>query len=75
MLHRAKEMIDDVLENEEKFVLEVPGDTSLATLRLLLDRLDDAQIEAEHLSIHAPDLDDVFFAVTGHPVEEEVPVP
>ena len=29
--------------------------------------LDDAGVEVEHLSIHTPDLDDVFFAVTGRP--------
>jgi ABC-2 type transport system ATP-binding protein len=29
--------------------------------------LDDAHVEVEDLSIHAPDLDDVFFAVTGRP--------
>ena len=33
----------------------------------LLERLEDAGIEVEQLSIHGPDLDDVFFAVTGHP--------
>lgn len=75
-LHSAKALIDGAFEDEEKLVLEVPSDTSLATLRRLLDRLDDAHVEAEHLSIHAPDLDDVFFAVTGHAVEEkEVSVP
>ena len=31
----------------------------------LLDELHDAGIDVEHLSIHTPDLDDVFFAVTG----------
>jgi ABC-2 type transport system ATP-binding protein len=33
----------------------------------VLDELDRARIDVEHLSIHSPDLDDVFFAVTGHP--------
>ncbi len=74
-LRRAKSLIDGAIDDEDKLVLEVPSDTSLATLRRLLDRLDDAHAEVEHLSIHAPDLDDVFFAVTGHAVEEEVPVP
>ncbi len=72
MLRRAKTLIDGAIDDEEKLVLEVPSDTSLATLRLLLDRLDDAQIEAEHLSIHTPDLVDVFFAVTGRAAEAEV---
>jgi ABC-2 type transport system ATP-binding protein len=72
VLRRAKALIEGAIEDEEKLVLEVPSDTSLATLRRLLDRLDDAQIEAEHLSVYTPDLDDVFFAVTGRAVEEEV---
>ena len=48
-----------------KLALQVPGDGTLASLRGLLARLDDARVEVEDLSIHAPDLDDVFFAVTG----------
>jgi len=36
----------------------------------VLDELDDARITVEHLSIHMPDLDDVFFAVTGHATTE-----
>ena len=43
----------------------MPGDGTLAALRRLLEQLDDARIEIEDLSIHTPDLDDVFFAVTG----------
>jgi len=43
-------------------------------LRDLLERLDDAGIETAQLSIHTPDLDDVFFSVTGHPAAEEVAV-
>jgi ABC-2 type transport system ATP-binding protein len=69
-LQRAKVLIDGAIGDEENLVLEVPSDTGLAALRRLIDRLDDAQVEVDHLSIHAPDLDDVFFAVTGHVAEE-----
>ncbi|MFD0162538.1 ABC transporter, partial [Streptomyces sp. NPDC127139] len=31
----------------------------------VLDRLDTAGIEADELTVHTPDLDDVFFALTG----------
>ncbi|MGW1078310.1 ABC transporter, partial [Kitasatospora sp. NPDC002522] len=31
----------------------------------LLDRLHTAHIEADELTVHTPDLDDVFFALTG----------
>ena len=35
------------------------------SLRELLDELHEARIDVERLSVHTPDLDDVFFAVTG----------
>jgi ABC-2 type transport system ATP-binding protein len=31
----------------------------------VLDRLDAADLEVDDLSIHTPNLDDVFFALTG----------
>ena len=51
----------------EKLVLEVPSDGTVSSLRHVLDQLDEAHIEIEQLFIHSPDLDDVFFAVTGRP--------
>jgi ABC-2 type transport system ATP-binding protein len=56
---------DDALE------LQVPGDGSVRALRALLARLDDAAVEVAELSVHSPDLDDVFFALTGQPTTEE----
>ena len=44
-----------------------PSDGSVRSLRALLDRLDGARVEVEDLSIHTPDLDDVFLALTGQP--------
>jgi ABC-2 type transport system ATP-binding protein len=43
----------------------VPSDGGVAALRAVLDRLDAADLEVDDLSIHTPDLDDVFFALTG----------
>jgi ABC-2 type transport system ATP-binding protein len=56
-----------------RLVLQVPGDGSLTALRRLLEQLDSADVEVADLSIHAPDLDDVFFAVTGRPVADPIP--
>ena len=53
--------------------LEVPGDGSVAQLKALLARLDDAAVEVAGLTVHTPDLDDVFLALTGRPTKEEVP--
>ncbi len=69
-LHSAVALIDGASYDEEKLQIEVPTDGTVAALRHLLGVLDDADIEVEQLSIHTPDLDDVFFAVTGHQTEE-----
>jgi ABC-2 type transport system ATP-binding protein len=53
--------------DHEQLSLRVPGAGDVRSLRRLLQRLDDARIAVEDLSIHSPDLDDVFFAVTGQP--------
>jgi ABC-2 type transport system ATP-binding protein len=45
----------------------------MTALRALLDRLDDAGVEPAGLTVHTPDLDDVFLALTGRPAPEEVP--
>ena len=52
-------------------MLRVTNDGSVAALRRLLALLDDHHIAVERLSTHTPDLDDVFFAVTGRPTTEE----
>ncbi|MFF4321302.1 ATP-binding cassette domain-containing protein [Streptomyces sp. NPDC001568] len=45
--------------------LQIPSDGSQRELRSILDRLDSAGIAADELTVHTPDLDDVFFALTG----------
>ena len=73
-LHAAGRALDTAIHDEDNLILQVPTDGSVAALRRLLDRLDDAGIETAQLSIHTPDLDDVFFAVTGHPAAETAAV-
>jgi ABC-2 type transport system ATP-binding protein len=68
-------LLGPVSHDEEKLTLQVPSDGTVTSLRRLLGRLDDARIEVEQLSIHTPDLDDVFFAVTGRPSTEQEQVP
>ena len=48
----------------EALALDVPSDGSLASLRALLDRLDREAIAVDELSVHTPDLDDVFLTMT-----------
>ncbi|TFC04105.1 ATP-binding cassette domain-containing protein [Cryobacterium adonitolivorans] len=45
--------------------LTVPSAGGVGALRSVLDRLDAAHLEVDDVSIHTPDLDDVFFALTG----------
>jgi ABC-2 type transport system ATP-binding protein len=40
-------------------------------LRALLARLDEQSIDPEEFSVHTPDLEDVFLALTGHASREE----
>ncbi|WP_043659489.1 daunorubicin resistance protein DrrA family ABC transporter ATP-binding protein [Nocardia thailandica] len=55
-----------VLEAGDGLTLAVPSDGGVRSLRAVLDRLDAATIEAGGLSVHTPDLDDVFLSLTGH---------
>jgi ABC-2 type transport system ATP-binding protein len=73
-LSAAAGLLDRASPDEDTLVLQVPHDGGVPALRRLLDELDDARVDVEQLSIHTPDLDDVFFAVTGHPTGEEVPL-
>ncbi|MBF6357738.1 ATP-binding cassette domain-containing protein [Nocardia higoensis] len=45
----------------------IPSDGSAADIKHTLDRLADHDVTIERLAVHTPDLDDVFFALTGHP--------
>ncbi|MFJ9111669.1 ATP-binding cassette domain-containing protein [Streptomyces sp. NPDC102283] len=51
--------------DDESLSLSIPSDGSQRELRSILDWLDSAGIEADELTVHTPDLDDVFFALTG----------
>jgi ABC-2 type transport system ATP-binding protein len=64
-LRRAVDLLDGATDDEGALQIQVPTDGSVSALRRLLGRLDDAGIEIEQLSIHTPDLNDVFFAVTA----------
>ncbi|WP_433546603.1 ATP-binding cassette domain-containing protein [Streptomyces sp. CA-294286] len=70
----AADALRAVARNDEALTLQIPSDGSQRELRSLLDLLDAAGVEADELTVHTPDLDDVFFALTGgvaHPVHTE----
>src|ERR1022692_2298913 len=70
-LETAAHLLTNAGRDDETLSLQVPGDGTVATLGALLAQLDQHTIDIESLSIHTPDLDDVFFAVTGHPTTGE----
>jgi ABC-2 type transport system ATP-binding protein len=51
--------------DEEALTLEVPAGGSVPELRGILARLEDHGIDVAELTVHAPDLDDVFLTLTG----------
>jgi len=61
------------VRDDQALTLQVPSDGSVKSLRALLDQLESASIEVSELSIHTPDLDDVFLTLTGQPDKEMEP--
>jgi len=64
-LDAASRLLDESVRADAGLALTVPSDGGVGALRTVLDRLDAANLEVDDLSIHNPDLDDVFFALTG----------
>jgi ABC-2 type transport system ATP-binding protein len=64
-LDTASGLLDDSDRDDAGLALTVPSDGGVRALRTVLDRLNAASVEVDDLSIHTPDLDDVFFALTG----------
>jgi ABC-2 type transport system ATP-binding protein len=71
-LESAVRVLGMAPQDAASLTLDVPGDGSVAALRLLLARLDAGSVEVSGLTVHTPDLDDVFLALTGRPAEEKV---
>jgi len=59
-------LTDSTRDDDEDLTLRVPSDGGANSVRALLDQLDAHSIEVEEFSVHTPDLDDVFLALTGH---------
>jgi len=74
-LESAARALDASARDDDALTLEVPSDGGVRSLRGLLDRLDRASVEVDGLSVHLPDLDDVFLALTGQPEKERATLP
>jgi len=68
-LDAAARIFPGATRDDEVLALRVSSDGGTKSLRSLLDRLDEYAVGAEEFSVHTPDLDDVFLALTGHHTE------
>ncbi|MEV7708011.1 ATP-binding cassette domain-containing protein [Streptomyces sp. NPDC088190] len=66
-LDAAANIFGIAARDEESLTLRIPGDGSLPNLRAVLDALETTDVRAESLTVHTPDLDDVFLTLTGQP--------
>ena len=74
-LESAARALGASARDDDALTLEVPSDGGVRSLRGLLDQLDGASVEVDSLSLHLPDLDDVFLALTGQPDKERATLP
>ena len=66
-LEAAARIIGAASRDDDALTLQIPSDGGVRSLRAQLDQLDGASVEVAALSVHTPDLDDVFLALTGRP--------
>ncbi|WP_344294526.1 ABC transporter ATP-binding protein [Streptomyces synnematoformans] len=62
---RAAGELRETVRDDQALTLQIPSDGSQRELRAILDWLDAADVHADTLTVHTPDLDDVFFALTA----------
>jgi len=59
--------------DNDALVLRVPADGTPQSVKAVLDKLGQQTLDADSITVHTPDLDDVFFALTGSPrLEQEI---
>jgi ABC-2 type transport system ATP-binding protein len=70
VLDAAARVLAGATADDAALTLRVPSDAGVKSLRALLNRLDELSIDVAEFSVHTPDLDDVFLALTGHATTE-----
>jgi ABC-2 type transport system ATP-binding protein len=70
-LAAASRLFEGSTTAEPSLSLDIPSAAGVRALREVLDRLHGADLEVDDLSIHSPNLDDVFFALTGRATSQE----
>ncbi|OIJ64442.1 ATP-binding cassette domain-containing protein [Streptomyces mangrovisoli] len=64
-LDAAARLLPGAVRDDQELTLRVPSDGESRSLRALLDLLDEHLLGSREFSVHTPDLDDVFLALTG----------
>jgi ABC-2 type transport system ATP-binding protein len=72
-LHAAARVLTGCTADDAALTLRIPSDGAVKSLRALLNQLDEQSIDVAEFSVHTPDLDDVFLALTGHASTEAKP--
>lgn len=65
----ARVLGEAVTRDDENLTLQVPSDGSALSVQAVLNQIDGGTVS--HLSLHTPDLDDVFFALTGQQAKKD----
>ncbi|MEU4600799.1 ATP-binding cassette domain-containing protein [Nocardia sp. NPDC023988] len=65
LLTAAAKAVPSAQVDPEQLSMQVSSTGSAVEIKLLLDRFAELGIAIEQLTVHTPDLDDVFFALTG----------
>jgi ABC-2 type transport system ATP-binding protein len=64
-LAAAAGVFAESIRDDDGLALQIPSDGGVHSLRAVLNRLETESINAEAITVHTPDLDDVFLALTG----------
>jgi ABC-2 type transport system ATP-binding protein len=65
----ATQLGGTVTRDDENLTLQIPSDGSAQSVQTVLNKIDSDSVL--QLSLHTPDLDDVFFALTGHDTKKD----
>jgi ABC-2 type transport system ATP-binding protein len=70
-LDAAAVALGEASRDSDLLVLQIPTDDTPQSLMGLLERIDRHALRVERVTVHMPDLDDVFLALTGNPKQEQ----
>ncbi|MER5323537.1 ATP-binding cassette domain-containing protein [Streptosporangium roseum] len=69
LLDTARHLLGAGIADPEALTLQVPSDGGVRAIRELLALMDEHSIDIDDMSVHTPDLDDVFLTLTGQQKE------